>query len=186
MPLPPPQGQNAMQGGLSSQTNPVSYLDIVRITQCTCTSAAGQVWRKRASSAALLRAVQCSMPSLAYTCQCMHDQQYGYTELCSALLYLMRNVSQYHPQHLQVQQLLKASEGLDAYTDATPLRLLPCDGGCKKVKASVATPPHTALPPPPQLACHAKQQAWLPGLVVHADVAAEACICLSSVMLSLV
>ena len=57
----------------------------------------------------------------------------------------------YNLPFLQVQQVLKAREGLDTYTDATPLRLLPCDGACKKAKASVPTPPQTPplSPPPP-------------------------------------
>lgn len=32
--------------------------------------------------------------------------------------------------------MLKASEGVESYTDATPLRLLPCEGACQKAKAS--------------------------------------------------
>ena len=42
---------------------------------------------------------------------------------------------------LQVQQMLKASEGVESYTDATPLRLLPCDGACQKAKASTCASP---------------------------------------------
>ena len=38
---------------------------------------------------------------------------------------------------LQVQQKLRESEGVDAYTDATPLRLLPCDTACQSAKVSL-------------------------------------------------
>lgn len=41
---------------------------------------------------------------------------------------------------LQVQQMLRASEGVESYTDTTPLRLLPCDGACQKAKASTRSP----------------------------------------------
>ena len=46
--------------------------------------------------------------------------------------------------------MLQASEGLNTYTDATPLRLLPCDGACQKAKASIQCPPS---PSPPILSC---------------------------------
>ena len=39
---------------------------------------------------------------------------------------------------MQAQKQLKANEGLDAYTDATPLRLLPCDQACKQAKVMLA------------------------------------------------
>lgn len=43
---------------------------------------------------------------------------------------------------LQVQRKLKATEGTDAYSDATPLRLLPCDKACQSTKASCLIPEH--------------------------------------------
>ncbi|KAL3132442.1 hypothetical protein ABBQ32_008998 [Trebouxia sp. C0010 RCD-2024] len=35
----------------------------------------------------------------------------------------------------ELQQMLKADEDVESYTDATPLRLLPCDGTCQKAKS---------------------------------------------------
>jgi len=40
---------------------------------------------------------------------------------------------------LQVQHKLRAVVSSDAYTDATPLRLLPCDQGCKSAKVVFTT-----------------------------------------------
>ncbi|KAL3156681.1 hypothetical protein ABBQ38_000958 [Trebouxia sp. C0009 RCD-2024] len=43
----------------------------------------------------------------------------------------------------EVQQMLRASEGVESYTDTTPLRLLPCDGACQKAKSKQEAEPTT-------------------------------------------
>lgn len=57
-----------------------------------------------------------------------------------ALIFMIKGWQSGSGPYLQVQQLLKASEGMETYTDATPLRLLPCDEACQKAKASIYPP----------------------------------------------
>lgn len=62
--------------------------------------------------------------------------------------HFMSDVNMSNIVHLlvsQLQQMLKADEDVESYTDATPLRLLPCDGTCQKAKASIDFSPPVML-----------------------------------------